>query len=363
MKKVDKQFLLSFIILVVAGFLIFSSASLGLLARSENKFWSIAINQFLFGICLGTVACVVTTHISFKYWRKYSLLIFITTIILAAMVFIPHVGLRINGASRWVGVGRFNFQPSELLKIGYVFYLAAVLSKARDKISNWRYGLLPFIGITAIVGALILTEPDNDTFFMTALAGFAMYFVSGAKIRDILILMLIGVIGFVSVISFWPYARSRVMTFINPNKNALGSGYQVQQSQIAIGSGGVLGKGFGQSTQKFNFLPEPIGDSIFAVAGEEFGLWGSTALLMLYLFFTLRGLKIAVRTTDDFGRLVVVGIVILITAGSFLNIAAMLAIIPLTGTPLIFVSQGGTALFIAMMEVGIILNISKNRKK
>jgi cell division protein FtsW len=361
-KKIDKQFLFAFIILVTAGFFIFSSASLGLLARNDSRFIAIATNQFLFGLCLGTAACIAASFIPFKLWKKYSLAIFIFTGILAALVFVPGIGRTFNGASRWVALGPFNFQPSEILKIGYVFYLAAVLSKYKDKVKEWRYGLVPFLAITAVVAALILPEPDNDTFFMIALAGFGMYFAAGAKIRDIVILFLIGVVGFASVIAFWPYARNRVATFINPSANSLSSGYQIQQSQIAIGSGGILGKGFGQSTQKFNFLPEPIGDSIFAVAGEEFGIWGSLTLILLYIFFALRGLKIAGKSPDEFGRLVVVGIVILIIAGSFLNIAAMLAIIPLTGTPLIFVSQGGTALFLAMAEVGIILNISKYRK-
>ncbi len=363
MKKIDKQFLFSFIILVVAGFLIFSSASLGLLARNDSRFVAIATNQFLFGLCLGTVACIIASFIPTRFWKKYSLAIFAFTAVLAALVFVPGIGVHLNGASRWVRILGVNFQPSELLKIGYVFYLAAVLAKHKEKVKEWKYGLLPFLSITAIVAMLVLAEPDNDTFFMIALAGFGMYFAAGARIRDLFILFMIGVIGFASVIAFWPYARSRVATFIHPANNALTSGYQIQQSQIAIGSGGLLGKGFGQSTQKFNFLPEPIGDSIFAVAGEEFGLWGSLTLVLLYIFFALRGLKIAGKSADDFGRLVVVGIVILIVAGSFLNIAAMLAIIPLTGTPLIFVSQGGTALFLAMAEVGVILNISKTRKK
>ncbi len=363
MKKIDKQFLFSFVILVTAGFFIFSSASLGLLARNDSRFVAIATNQFLFGLCLGTVACILASFIPFRYWRKYSLAVFIFTAVLAALVFVPHVGLKLNGAYRWVSIGHFNFQPSELLKIGYVFYLAAVLSKFKDKVKDFRYGLVPFLSITAVVAVLILAEPDNDTFFMTALAGFGMYFAAGARIRDLFIIFIIGVIGFAGVIAFWPYARNRVMTFIHPTQNSLTSSYQIQQSQIAIGSGGILGKGFGQSTQKFNFLPEPIGDSIFAVAGEEFGLWGSLTLIVLYLYFALSGFKIAGKASDEFGRLVVVGIVILIIAGSFLNIASMLAIIPLTGTPLIFVSQGGTALFLAMAEVGIILNISKNRRK
>ncbi|MES2409061.1 MAG: putative peptidoglycan glycosyltransferase FtsW, partial [Patescibacteria group bacterium] len=319
-------------------------------------------NQIFFGIGLGTIACIATSFISFKYWKKYSLIIFSFTAILALLVFVPGIGWSHGGATRWISFFGFNFQPSELLKIGYVFYLAAVLSKYKSKVKEFKYGLLPFILITSVVGLLILTEPDNDTFFMTALAGFGMYFVSGARIKHLVILFLIAVLGFGVIIAVRPYVLSRIMTFISPSANSLTSGYQIQQSLIAIGTGGLFGKGFGQSSQKFSFLPEPIGDSIFAVAGEEFGMLGAVLIICLFLFLALRGLKIASKVTDDFGRLVTVGIVILITAGSFLNVAAMLAIIPLTGTPLIFISQGGTALFIALAEVGIILNISRGKQ-
>jgi cell division protein FtsW len=361
-KRIDKPFLISIILLLTAGFFIFSSASLGLLAKSESKFTAVAFNQIFLGIGLGSLACMITSLIPIKYWKKYSLVIFCFTSILAALVFVPGIGWSHGGATRWISFFGFNFQPSELLKIGYVFYLAAVLSKYKAKVKEFKYGLMPFILITGVVGILILLQPDNDTFFMTALAGFSMYFVAGARIKHLGVLFLIAIIGFGAIIAMRPYVLARVMTFINPSQNSLTSGYQIQQSLIAIGSGGLFGKGFGQSSQKFNFLPEPIGDSIFAVAGEEFGIVGCILIICLFLFLALRGLKIASKVNDDFGRLVAVGIVILIVAGSFLNIAAMLAIIPLTGTPLMFISQGGTALFIALAEVGIILNLSRKQK-
>lgn len=362
-RKIDRPFLIAFLILVIAGFFIFSSASLGLLARSESKFTAIALNQLFFGLCLGSIACIITSFIPVRFWKKYSLVIFVFTIILGALVLIPGIGITRNGATRWLPILGYTFQPSEVLKLGYVFYLSAVLAKNKGKISNWRYGLLPFLATTAIIAALILPEPDNDTFLMISFSGFVMYFVAGARKREILGIGIIGIVCVASAIAFWPYARDRVSTYLNPSNNSLTSGYQIQQSLIAIGSGGPLGKGFGQSTQKFNFLPEPIGDSIFAVASEEFGLWGSVTIVVLYLFFALRGLRIAARAQDEFSRLLAIGIVILITVGSFLNIAAMLGIIPLTGTPLTFISQGGTALFIALAEVGIILNISKYSKR
>lgn len=361
-KSVDKKFLVALISLVVVGVFIFTSASLGLLARADGRFTAIAFNQFFFGVVLGGIACIITSFIPYKFWKKFSLVTFIASCILAALVFVPGIGWSHGGATRWISVFGYSLQPSEFLKIGYLFYLAAVFAKYKDKIRSFKYGLLPFLIITGIVAALILPQPDNDTFFMTALAGFALYFAAGARKRDLGILALIGIITAGCILLAWPYARSRVATFFNSSSNSQTSGYQIEQSLIAIGSGGIMGKGFGQSTQKFNFLPEPIGDSIFAVAGEEFGFLGSIIIILLFLFFALRGLKIAAGAGDEFGRLLALGIVILITVGSFMNIAAMLGIIPLTGTPLIFISHGGTALFIALAEAGIILNISKHSK-
>jgi cell division protein FtsW len=174
---------------------------------------------------------------------------------------------------------------------------------------------------------------------------------------------IIGIVVLAAIAYSRPYVMSRINTFINPSSNALGSGYQIQQSLIAIGSGGVFGRGFGQSIQKFNVLPEPIGDSIFAVACEEFGFVGGVSIILFYIFFAFRGLKIAVRTNDIFGRLVVVGIVIMIVSQAFVNIGAMAGILPLSGITLPFISHGGTALFMTLLEVGIILNISKSQKK
>lgn len=362
-KKIDKIFVISVLILVIGGFFIFTSASLGLLAKDANKFLTVATNQVVFGLVLGGIACLVTSTLNYKLWRRYSLLLFVASLILTALVFVPGIGWSHGGATRWISLGNFNFQPSEALKIGYLFYISAWYAKYRDKIGMFRYGLLPFIIITGLVGSIILLQPDNDTFFMIALAGFAIFFTAGAKWRDIFILIGIGLLGFAIVLFMRPYVMQRVMTYINPGENALSSGYQIQQSLIAIGSGGVFGKGFGQSTQKFGFLPEPIGDSIFAVAGEEFGFLGGILIISCFVFFALRGLKIATAVSDPFGGLLAIGIVILILAGSYLNIASMLGIIPLTGTPLNFISHGGTALFLALAEVGIIFNISKSRKK
>ncbi len=359
--SVDKPFLIAVIILIISGFFIFTSASLGLLARQGATFSGVAFNQ-LFGLILGLIGCAVTANMNYRHLRKYAFVIFLLSLIATILVFIPHIGFSHGGARRWISIGSFTLQPAEIFKIGVVIYFAAWLSGVKSKLENIKYGLIPFIILTAIIAAVLLLQPDTDTFFVIFFAGLGMYIVAGCKWRDLIILALLAVVGFGIIYETRPYVRSRVDTFLHPSKNGLTSSYQIQQSQIAIGSGGFFGRGFGQSVQKFNFLPEPIGDSIFAVAAEEFGFVGSVFIVLLFLFFSFRGFKIAINLPDMFGRLLVVGIVILIISESFVNIAAMLGILPLSGTPLLFISHGGTALLFTLTEVGIILNVSRGQR-
>ena len=213
-----------------------------------------------------------------------------------------------------------------------------------------------------IISTVLLAQPDTGTLLVMLAAGFGMFFAGGARWRDIAILVGASISGAVLLVLSRPYIMDRILAFIDPNKDPLGASYQIQQSLIAVGSGELFGRGFGQSIQKFSFLPEPFGDSIFAVTAEEFGFIGSSLLIMLFLFLAIRGLKIAVRAPDHFSGLVVVGIVILIVFQSFINMASMLGIFPLTGLPLLFISHGGSALFFALLGIGIILGISRYGK-
>ncbi len=313
------------------------------------------------GIVLGSIAFFITLKTDFTHWRKYAFIIAIASVCLSVLVFIPKIGFAHGGAKRWIDIAGISLQPSEFLKIGFVIYFAAWLSKAREKISDLRYGLLPLLVLIFIAAVLILLEPDTGTFLVIFASLVGLFVVGGGRWRDILILFLLCIVGISGLFYMRPYIRERFLTFLDPSRDPQGSGYQIQQSLIAIGSGGFFGRGFGQSVQKFNYLPEPIGDSIFAVASEEFGFMGSSFLVLLYIFFALRALRIASKVNDMFGRLLIVGIVILIVSESFLNIGSMLGILPLTGVPLVFVSQGGTALLVGMAEVGILLNISRRR--
>jgi len=360
--KVDIPFLISVLILVIGGYLIFRSASLGLLSKQSVKYAGVAFNQTVFGLILGSIACFVTSKIDYKIYRKFAFPLLVIALILTFLVFVPGLGFSHGGAHRWIRIGTFSFQPSEFLKIGYVIFLAAWFASVKDRVKQFKYGLLPFIILSGIVGVALLIQPDTDTFMITIFAGLAMYLSSGGQWKHIFILGVCCVLGIGLLAMQRPYVKSRITTFMNPAADSLGKGYQIQQSLIAIGSGGMFGRGFGQSIQKFNVLPEPIGDSIFAVAAEEFGFVGATAIILIFIFFAVRGLKIASNTPDSFGRLMVVGIVIMISSQAFVNIGAMVGVLPLSGITLPFISHGGTALFMTLAEVGIVLNISKSRK-
>lgn len=360
-RSVDTVLLSIVGILVASGFLIFSSASLGLMARDGASFGSVAFTQFAFGIMGGSLALFITSNIYYRHWRRFAFYIFIASLLLTLAVFIPGVGMSHGGATRWLNLGITTVQPSEFLKIGFIVYMATWFSGIHNKIHDWRYGLAPFIASVAVVGAIMLAQPDTDTFVIIAASGMAMYLAAGARWRDILGIIGVGLLGILIIAMLRPYVMERLTTFLDPEADPLGSGYQIQQSLIAIGSGGTVGRGFGQSIQKFEYLPEAIGDSIFAVYAEEFGFLGTSLLIIGLVSLALRGYKTASQAEDIFGTLLVTGFITVIIAQAFLNIAAMTGMAPLSGLPLPFISHGGTALMATLASLGIVLNVSKYR--
>lgn len=357
---VDRIFLSITTLLLISGFLIFISAALGSLTRGNSIFNNLVLGQLGFGFLGGGTCMYVASRIKYVFWRKHAFWILLASIILALCVFVPGIGLAHGGAKRWIDLGITTFQPGELLKFALVAYLAAWLASFHRKIRSPQFGVLPLIAFFAIAAGLLLKQPDFGTFIIAAAAGIAMFITAGASMRDLSILFIIALIAFGGMAISKPYFLDRISTFLH-HDDFQGSGYQLKQALIAVGSGGLTGHGFGQSVQKFNYLPEAAGDSIFAVAAEEFGFIGTTFLVILYLLFALRGLWIGAHAPDMFSGLLAVGLVILTMAQSFINIGSMLNLLPLTGVPLIFVSHGGTALAVAMTEVGIILNISRYR--
>src|SRR3989344_5372874 len=344
--KISRPFLFWTIVLVVSGFFIFSSASLGILARNEVEFSSVAFKQIFFGLFFGSIACLFLARIDYHIWKKYAFFFFIGSILLTLLVFVPKIGIGHGGAVRWINLGFISFQPAEFLKISFIIYYAAWLSKFKSKVPTISGGLLPFLIFAVIIFAAL-----------------SMYIVAGAKWKHILIIIILGALALGILYFTRPYIKQRIDVMFDPSANNQTSGYQLKQSLIAIGSGQIWGRGFGQSIQKFHYLPEPMGDSVFAVAAEEFGFVGCLVIIAFFTMFSLEGFKIASKSSDDFGRLMSLGIVILIISQALINNGGMIGVLPLTGIPLPFVSQGGTALFVAMIEVGIVMSISRSSKK
>ncbi len=360
--KVDKPFLIITVILVVAGFFIFSSASLGLLAKESSNYSSVAFSQTVLGLFLGSIAMIIAARFDPKIWRKSAFYVLVVAVILNILVLIPSIGFEHGGARRWLMIAGVSFQTSEVLKFAFIVYFAAWIAGAKERVKTFQWGFLPLVGLLGLCGGLLLLQPDTDTFMVIVITGMAMFIAAGGQWKHVFIIIVTGAIGLTFLAFTRPYVMSRIQTFLNPTSDSLGASYQIQQSLIAIGSGGLFGTGFGQSVQKFTYLPEPVGDSIFAVAGEEFGFVGSVLLIAIFVLFAVRGLKVAANLPDAFGRLVVVGIVIMIVSQAFINIGAMLGVLPLSGITLPFVSHGGTSLFISLFEIGVILSISKSQK-
>lgn len=361
-KKIDKPFLLSVILLIIAGALIFTSAAFGIVARDNISFSNIILKQVVFGLGFGGLCMYTISRLPYKWIKRSAFYFFVFALLLNALVFVPGIGFRHGGASRWINLGAFTFQPSEFLKVAMIVYYAAWAAGLKDKIKTFWGGLAPLALVIGLSGALFLAQPDTDTFIIGTVAVLGIFIAAGGRFLHLAAVGCVGAILCITLVIARPYVKDRVMTFINPARDPQGAGYQIQQSLIAVGSGEMFGRGYGKSIQKFGFLPEPMGDSIYAVAAEEFGFIGAVALIVLYLFFTLSGFRVATKASDSFGGLLVVGIVILIVFQSFFNIGAMLGVMPLSGNPLVFVSQGGTSLLFALAEVGIIFNVSKHRK-
>ena len=311
-KQIDTPFLLVFLVLVVFGLLIFTSAALGLLSRDGASFTSVAVNQLLFGFLCGGIALVAFSRIDYRVWRPYTPYFFALALVLTLLTFVPGIGLTLKGAARWIAVGPITFQPAELLKFAVVAFIAGIYASRIRNVGTWRGGVLPLILIGGLSAGILLIQPDTDGAAIILLACAVMLFAAGGRVQHLLILALVGLLTLGAIAYQRPYLAERFVTFINNSQDPRGAGWQISQSLIAVGSGQWSGRGFGQSIEKFSYLPEPIGDSIFAVAAEEFGFLGSLALVLLYAGVALLGLRIAARAPDPFGGLLVVGLVVII---------------------------------------------------
>lgn len=302
---------------------------------------------------LGFLGLITTTFISLDFVKKISPLALLINIILLLLVLIPGLSDKSYGARRWISIAGFNLQPTELIKLTLSIYLAAWLAKKRD--------FIPFLVILGLILGLIMLQPDLGTSIVIILIGIIVYYVSGAKISHLILTGLIGGLTGISLILSSPYRKARLLTFLNPARDPLGSSYHISQALIAIGSGGFWGLGLGQSRQKYQFLPQVSTDSIFAVISEEIGFFGASILVLALFAFIKRGLTVATLAKDDFSKLLATGISSWIGIQTIINLGAMLALLPLTGVPLPFISYGGSSMIVILTGVGLLLNISRDQ--
>ena len=359
LQAADKTLLYIIFFLLGCGLLILASASMVMAQKDFGSTSYYLWHQILLGAIPGLGALLITSQIPYRYWKKLALPLLIVSFLLLALLFIPQLGYSFGGARRWLKLGPISFQPSEILKLGFITYLASWINARRQEVGSVSYGLIPFTLMLAIVGGFITMQPDIGTLGVIIATAGLLYFLGGGKVNQIATISVLGLAILYFVIQAAPYRQDRISVFLNPALDPQGKGYQVTQASIALGSGGFWGLGFGRSLQKYNSLPEPIGDSVFAILGEEMGLVGTWFLITLFGMLLWRILYIARRAPDLFGKLLGSGIGIGIATQAFVNIAAISGLLPLTGIPLPLISYGGTALVITLTSLGIVLNISK----
>ncbi len=361
-KKIDKPFFILSLALVLSGIFIFYSAALGFASRRNLEYSNLIFNQLVIGLIAGSLIAFIVFAIRYKFLKKVAPWLFLVSLISIFLVFIPGIGYEYNGARRWLSIAGVSFQPTELLKIASIIFFSAWIAKFQKRNEKTKFGIYSLATIVALTAIPLLRQPDYDAIILIALPLTAILLVSKAPLKEIFKYGALGMIILIIIGSSFSHVRTRALSFLDINSDSTGANFQVQQSLIAVGSGELTGRGYGNSIQKFKYLPEPAGDSIFAVFAEEMGFLGGSFLIILYTVWALRGYKIATLVKDNFSKYFITGAITLLISQSFVNIGSMLGILPVVGMPLVFVSQGGTALMINLCIVAIILDMSTDIK-
>lgn len=317
--------------------------------------------QLLF-LAIGALAALTMMALDYKKLQKASRLLMLFSVIFLVLVLVPGIGYEAGGARRWFRFLGFNFQPSEGVKLCLIIYLADILSRKGYKIKTFYTGFLPVAVVLGICMGLILLEPDLGTAISMGLVAFIMLYVAGAKLSHMGYMLLLAAPVLYFAIFRTPYRRNRIIAFLNPWQDPRGTGFQIIQSFLALGSGGLTGVGLGQSKQKLFYLPASHTDFIFSIIGEELGLLGTLTIVILFLLFAVQGMRIVFKSEDGFGRFLSLGIVSMIALEAVIHIGVSIGALPTKGLPLPFISYGGSSLVFHMMAVGILLNIARDRK-
>ena len=356
--KSDKLLFTATLLLVCSGVVMVYSASAVMAMEKQHDPHLYLFKQgtwALIGLCL----VPVIMRVDYRLYRQPAVIwagLVVVVLALAAVLF----GTPVNGASRWLGLGPFGVQPSELAKIVVIVFIAALLERRMDRIAETPAALIPIGVVLALVVGLILAEPDLGTAFSVLMIAAAMLFAAGISYRYVVGLLLVTPPAFYLLVMTSDYRRRRVMAFLDPWADPLGDGYQMVQSMIAVGTGGVFGRGLMGGVQKLFYLPEPHNDFIYSVIAEELGLIGATIILACFCVITWRGLRTATRAPDRFGAFLAIGLTTMVAFQAFFNISVVLGMVPPKGIPLPFVSYGGSSLLINLLGMGILLNVSQH---
>ncbi|MBQ6553119.1 MAG: putative lipid II flippase FtsW [Clostridia bacterium] len=351
----DLTFLVLVVLVLISGLVMLFSASYaaGLADEGDSMYY---IKRQLIAALLGVGAMLVTSRLDYRIYRKLSWVAAAVSVLLLILVF--PMGVTVNGARRWLYLG-LRFQPSEIAKIGMILVLAHVIAKNYDKMSTFTSGIMIPLGITGVFALLVIIEPHLSSALLLVIIGVVMVFVGGANWKHLLLCFLVVLLLVVLVVSMTSYMGKRVNAWLDPWSDPQGEGYQIIQSLYAIGSGGLMGLGLGNSQQKYGYLPEAHNDYIFSIACEELGFIGAVVIILLFALLVWRGFRIALKARDKFGCLICVGVMTQIGAQTLLNIAVVSNAIPSTGISLPFFSYGGTSLVLLLLEMGVVLNISR----
>lgn len=359
MKKYRTLLFISTLLLILIGLLMIYSSSYVWAEYKYNDAFKYVKHQLIFAI-IGIIIINIIVKFDSNIFYKKANLILLICIILLILVAIPGIGVVRNGSRSWFGIGAFGIQPSEAAKLGMIIFTSKYLSKNKKAYKDLKKGILPILIILLIVFGLIMLQPDFGTGVILALSIIILLFISGANMKYFYVLGILGILGAIALIIIAPYRMERIISYLDPWKDPLGTGFQIIQSLYAIGPGGLLGQGFLNSRQKHFYLPEPQTDFIYAIICEEFGIFGALLVIILFLILCYSGIKLALKEEDLFKKYVIFGIIFQIIFQTILNLSVVTGLIPVTGVTLPFISYGGSSLLISMASIGIILNLSKN---
>ena len=357
-KSIEISLLIYVILISLFGLVMIYSSSYIWAEYKYNDPYKYLKNQALFFV-IGIILMNIVSKIDYKKYFKYSNKILITCIILLILVLIPGVGTVRNGSRSWFGIGSFGIQPSEFAKLGLIIFVSKYLSNNPNSMKSFKKGVLPILLITISIFGIIMLQPDFGTGTILVMTIIGILFVAGLNIKIFLRFGIVGILGVVGLILIAPYRLTRILSFLNPWSDPLGSGFQIIQSLYSIGPGGLFGLGLGNSIQKHFYLPEPQTDFIFSIISEEFGFMGIIIVYILFILIFYNCLKISMKCNDLFGKYLSFGITFGLIFQSILNLSVVVGLIPVTGVTLPFLSYGGSSLLITMISIGIILNISR----